>query len=70
MNNDARVSPDGKHAYLTDSGQKGALIVVNVGTGQSRRTLDGDPKTQAEPNVVRSWTGTSCDDPRTAFPPS
>ncbi|MBV9654349.1 MAG: hypothetical protein JOZ42_07265 [Acetobacteraceae bacterium] len=47
-----RVSPDGKHAYLTDSGQKGALIVVDVGTGQSRRVLDGDPKTQAEPNLV------------------
>lgn len=50
--NDVRVSPDGKHAYLTDSGQKGALIVVDVGTGQSRRVLEGDPKTQPEPNLV------------------
>src|ERR1700710_2410089 len=50
--NDVRVSPDGKHAYLTDSGQKGALIVVDVETGTGRRVLDGDPRTQPEPGVV------------------
>ena len=50
--NDVRVSPDGKYAYLTDSGQRGALLIVEVATGQARRVLDGDPRTQAEPGVV------------------
>lgn len=50
--NDVRVSPDGQHAYLTDSGQKGALVVVDVTSGAARRVLDGDPRTQPEPGVV------------------
>ena len=50
--NDVRVSPDGRHAFLTDSGQQGALIVVDVAAGIARRVLDGDPRTQPEPGVV------------------
>jgi len=50
--NDVRVSPDGRYAYLTDSGQKGALLVVDVAAGKVRRVLDGDPRTQPEPGVV------------------
>ncbi len=50
--NDVRVSPDGKHAFLTDSGQRGALVVVDVAAGTARRVLDGDPRTQPEPGVV------------------
>jgi sugar lactone lactonase YvrE len=50
--NDVRVSPDGKYAFLTDSGQRGALIVVDVAAGKARRVLDGDPRTQPEPGVV------------------
>jgi sugar lactone lactonase YvrE len=50
--NDVRVSPDGKYAYLTDSGQKGALIVIDIDAGNGRRVLDGDPRTQPEPGVV------------------
>ena len=50
--NDVRASPDGKYAFLTDSGQKGALIVVDIATGTIRRVLDGDPRTQPEPGVV------------------
>ena len=50
--NDVRVSPDGGTAYLTDSGQRGALIVVDVASGRARRVLDGDPRTQPEPGVV------------------
>lgn len=50
--NDVRVSPDGRHAYLTDSGQRGALVVVDVASGRSRRVLDGDPRAQPEPGVV------------------
>ena len=50
--NDVRVSPDGRWAFLTDSGQKGALVVVDVAAGTARRVLDGDPRTQPEPGVV------------------
>ena len=50
--NDVRVSPDGKYAFLTDSGQKGALVVVDIAAGRARRVLDGDPRTQPEPGVV------------------
>ncbi len=49
--NDVRIGPDGKHAYLTDSGIKGALIVVDLGNGKARRLLDGDKTTQIEPEV-------------------
>jgi len=55
--NDVRVSPDGKYAYLTDSGQKGALVVVDVAAGTARRVLDGDPRTQPEPGVVPMTDG-------------
>ena len=50
--NDVRVSPDGKTAFLTDSGQRGALVVVDVAAGTARRVLDGDRRTQPEPGVV------------------
>ena len=49
--NDIRFSPDGSHAYLTDSGN-GALIVVDLKAGKGRRVLDDHPSTQAEPGVV------------------
>lgn len=49
--NDIRFSPDGSHAYLTDSGN-GALIVVDLKAGKGRRVLDGHPSTQAERDVV------------------
>ena len=46
--NDVRVSPDGQHAYLTDSGRRGAIVVVEVASGRARRVLDGHPSTQLE----------------------
>ncbi|MBQ0822731.1 major royal jelly family protein [Microvirga terrae] len=49
--NDVRFSPDGRHAYLTDSGVKGALIVVDLQSGKARRVLDGHPSTQVEKDV-------------------
>ena len=49
--NDVRFSPDGRFAYITDSGAKGALIVVDLSTGRSRRVLDGHPSTQVEKDV-------------------
>ncbi|MBB5714541.1 SMP-30/gluconolactonase/LRE family protein [Sphingomonas aerophila] len=50
--NDVRFSPDGRHAYLTDSGAKGALVVVDLPSGRARRVLDGHPSTQPEKGVV------------------
>jgi len=50
--NDVRFSRDGRHAYITDSGQRGALVVVDLGSGTARRVLDGHPSTQPEPGVV------------------
>jgi len=44
--NDVRFAPDGKHAYITDSGVKGALLVVELASGRAVRVLDGDPSTQ------------------------
>jgi len=50
--NDVRFSPDGKHAFITDSGAKGALLVVDLESGQARRVLDGHPSTQVEKGLV------------------
>lgn len=44
--NDVRFSPDGAFAYITDSGVKGALLVVDLAAGRAVRVLDGDPSTQ------------------------
>ncbi len=49
--NDIRISPDGTHGYITDSGVKGALLVVDLRSGAARRLLDGHPSTQVEPGV-------------------
>jgi len=49
--NDVRISPDGAHAYITDSGIRGALIVVELESGRASRLLDGDASTQVEPDV-------------------
>ena len=50
--NDVRFSQDGKHAFLTDAGQRGALVVVDLASGKARRVLDGHPSTQPEKGVV------------------
>jgi sugar lactone lactonase YvrE len=44
--NDVRFSMDGKYAFITDSGVKGALVVVEIESGTARRVLDGHPSTQ------------------------
>ena len=56
--NDVRFSPDDKVAYITDSGAKGALVVVDLTNGSARRVLDGDPSTQADKSVTVTWNGT------------
>jgi sugar lactone lactonase YvrE len=44
--NDVRFSNDGKVAYITDSGVRGALLVVDIASGRTARVLDGHPSTQ------------------------
>ena len=46
--NDVRFSPDGKWAYITDSGAKGAIVVVDLATGKGRRVLEGDVSTMPD----------------------
>ncbi len=55
--NDVRFSPDDKVAYITDSGAKGALVVVDLASGSARRVLDGDPSTQPDKGVTVTWAG-------------
>jgi sugar lactone lactonase YvrE len=55
--NDVRFSADGKHAFITDSGVKGALLVVDIKAGKSVRVLDGDPSTQMKTGLNVSADG-------------
>jgi sugar lactone lactonase YvrE len=50
--NDVRFSNDGRFAFITDSGLKGAIVVVDVKSGSARRLLDGHPSTQPEKDVT------------------
>ena len=49
--NDIRFSPDGKTGYITDSGTRGAIIVVDLDTGKGFRALDGHASTQVEKKI-------------------
>jgi len=50
--NDVRFSPDGRYAYVTDSGAVGAIIVVDLEDSQAWRLLDGHDSTQPETDVI------------------
>lgn len=50
--NDVRIAPDGRFAYMTDSGTPGGLVVVDLGSGKFWRVLSDDPSTQMEKDVV------------------
>ena len=50
--NDVRFSPDDRYAYITDSGVKGALIVIDLASGAAHRVLDGAPSTQFEKTTL------------------
>ncbi|WP_010186245.1 L-dopachrome tautomerase-related protein [Sphingomonas sp. PAMC 26605] len=50
--NDIRFSPDGRTGYITDSGTRGAIIVVDLDSGKSFRALDGHPSTQIDKTVT------------------
>ncbi len=49
--NDVRFDPSADLAYITDSGA-GAIVVVDLATGKSRRLLAVHPSTKAEPGYV------------------
>jgi sugar lactone lactonase YvrE len=55
--NDVRFSPGRRTAYMTDSGAKGALIVLDLESGRARRVLHGHPSTQPEKDVTVSADG-------------
>ena len=55
--NDIRFSPDGRTGYITDSGTRGAIIVVDLTSGKSFRTLDGHPSTQIDKSVTVAIEG-------------
>jgi sugar lactone lactonase YvrE len=55
--NDVRFSSDGKFAFMTDSGQRGALVVLDLASGKARRVLDGHPSTQVEKGVQVHFEG-------------
>ncbi|WP_242185801.1 L-dopachrome tautomerase-related protein [Sphingomonas sp. CARO-RG-8B-R24-01] len=55
--NDIRFSPDGRTGYITDSGTRGAIIVVDLETGQSHRALDGHVSTQVDKTVTVTVDG-------------
>jgi len=49
--NDVRFHPDGRTAYITDSGSRGAIVVVDLATGRAHSVLDGHLSTQADKSV-------------------
>ncbi|SFL26000.1 L-dopachrome tautomerase-related protein [Methylobacterium pseudosasicola] len=55
--NDVRISPDGKTAYLTDSGAEGALVVVDIESGKAKRLLAGVPATMPDTTVTVTYDG-------------
>jgi sugar lactone lactonase YvrE len=50
--NDVRFSPDDKTAYITDSGPKGGIVVVDIASGKARRLLEGHPSVLPERGVT------------------
>ena len=55
--NDVRISPDGKTAFLTDSGAEGALIVVDLDSGSAKRVLSGHASTMPDKSVTVQYDG-------------
>jgi sugar lactone lactonase YvrE len=55
--NDVRFHPDGNTAFITDSGARGAIVVVDLESGRAHARLDGHPSTQPEKGVEVSIGG-------------
>ena len=55
--NDIRFSPDGSVGYITDSGTRGAIIVIDLQSGEGWRALDGHASTQVDKSVKVTLKG-------------
>jgi sugar lactone lactonase YvrE len=49
--NDIRFHPGGETAFMTDSGARGSIVVVDLVKGTARSRLDGHPSTQPDKTV-------------------
>jgi sugar lactone lactonase YvrE len=49
--NDVRFHPDGRTAFITDSGARGSIVVVDLARGTAHPRLDGHPSTQPDKTV-------------------
>lgn len=49
--NDIRFHPDGRTAFITDSGARGAIVVLDLAKGTAHSRLDGHPSTQPDKTV-------------------
>ena len=49
--NDVRFHPDGRTAFITDSGARGSILVVDLDKGTAHSRLDGHPSTQPDKGV-------------------
>lgn len=65
--NDVRVDPANQFAFLTDS-NLGAIVVVDLRTGQARRVLESDPSVLPEPNLRLAVEGNTLIDPQKQRP--
>jgi sugar lactone lactonase YvrE len=50
--NDVRFHPDGRTAFITDSGARGSILVVDLEKGTAHSRLDGHPSTQPDKGVA------------------
>jgi sugar lactone lactonase YvrE len=66
--NDVRVDTARKHAYITDSGM-GAIVVVNLESGQSKRVLADHSSTKAQAGVTIVVEGVDLRDEKTGDTP-
>jgi len=66
--NDVRIDSRNGKAFITDSG-KGAIIVIDLKTGKSRRLLDGHTSTQPEKDMKLTVEGKQLIDQKTKSPP-
>lgn len=55
--NDIRFTSDGRRAIITNSGNPGSLIVLDVETGAARQVLVNHPSTQFDPSVTITVNG-------------
>ena len=66
--NDVRVDTKSGHAFITESGV-GAIVVVDLKSGQARRLLADHPSTKVEPGAEIVVDGMKIIDPKTGKAP-